>query len=312
MAQAAVVALVLALVSGCGIPLEHINDLRLAQKTGKAVRAEYPRLTKDVPYVDNAADLQKLDIYRPDTEGLAPVLVFVHGGYWQYGHRSEYAALGKTFTDEGFVTVLPDYRLYPDVHHPDWITDTVAALNWVMKNIDQYGGDPARIVVAGHSAGSQILALIATDDEFRDQLEFPIERLAGIALLSGPFDYDAGAKRDIKAVHKIMGSDELYESTQPEKYIRPDLPPTLILNGGEDNLTPETQARAYAEKLLAAGAPVRYEVLPGGDHYTMVLDMLPGRNGPSMILFRQFLREKTMRTTTSPGIRRVSPFATRG
>lgn len=282
----------LVVATGCGVPVKHIPALYDAIQTSKEFRTSYSELTADIPYLDNAIDLQKLDIYKPKTKEPAPVLVFIHGGFWQSGHRSEYAALGKTFCARGFVTVLVDYRLAPEVTYPVFSEDGAAAVNWVMKNIEKYGGDPNRVFLAGHSAGAQIVADLVTNDVFRNKLDFDLKKLRGVVILSGPFDFSTGRATDIMIIKKVMQTDDNFERSQPIRYIRGDVPPMLIINGGDDNLTGEKQAADYAKAMKAAGAFVRYEMIPKGDHYTIVLDMVPGQEGPTLDVMMDFFKNQ--------------------
>ena len=282
----------LVVATGCGVPVKHIPALYDAIQTSKEFRTSYSELTADIPYVDNAIDLQKLDIYKPKSKEPAPVLVFIHGGFWQSGHRSEYAALAKTFCARGFVTVLVDYRLAPEVTYPVFSEDGAAAVNWVMKNIEKYGGDPNLVFLAGHSAGAQIVADLVTNDVFRNKLDFDLKKLRGVVILSGPFDFGTGRATDIMIIKKVMQTDDNFERSQPIRYIRGDVPPMLIINGGDDNLTGEKQAADYAKAMKAAGAKIRYEMIPKGDHYTIVLDMVPGQEGPTLDVMMDFFENQ--------------------
>lgn len=279
-------------ITGCGIPLKHIAPLYDALQTSKEFRATYPGLTADIPYIENAVDLQKLDIYTANSEEPAPVFVFIHGGFWQSGHRKEYAALGKTFSKHGFVTVLVDYRLAPEVTYPVFSNDCADALNWIVNNIQNYGGDPNLIFLTGHSAGAQITADLVTNDSVKNLLAFDLEKLRGVVIFSGPFDYSTGKPSDVKIIRKVMQNEENFDRSQPIRYIRGDVPVMLIINGDEDRLTGQEQAATYAKAMEKAGAPVRYEAIPGGDHYSVVLDMVPGQEGPTLKVLLDFLNQR--------------------
>lgn len=289
----ALLALVLLLfTSGCGIPWKHINALHESQNIGKEVLETYPHLSANISYNKGDSDLQKLDIYGVAPGESAPVYVFIHGGFWQYGHRSEYASLGKTITDQGWILVLVDYRLFPKVAYPEIPKDCIDAVNWIHAHIAEYGGDPNRMIIAGHSAGAQLTTVLLTDDDYRSQLEFDPLDLAGAAILSGPFDFSSGSKNNVKGLRKVMGDEATFDKAQPINYPRKDLPPLLIMNGEFDKLTPEPQAAAYAKLMTEAGADVRYEMLSGGDHYSMMVDMIPGFEGPALKLLADFANEK--------------------
>ncbi len=114
------------------------------------------KLTSDIPYVENGHERQVLDIYTSDSavEGSLPVMFWIHGGGWQTGDKSNVALKPKVLTDRGFVFVSTNYRLLPDVKMDVLIRDVAKSLGWLHRNIAEYGGDPNRIFVGGHSAGA--------------------------------------------------------------------------------------------------------------------------------------------------------------
>ena len=277
--------LVVALVAGAGcgdlpIPARYIPHAIDALLLGAVFHAS-DQATPDLPYADDGHPLHNLDVYVPLGDGPWPVIVFVHGGAWKYTTRTEYAVLGKTFTDAGFVAVLIDYRVYPEVIYPAFCDDTVDALNWVMAHVGEFGGDPERVVLMGHSAGSQLVTIALTDDRFRDRLTFDPLSIRGVAPYSGPFDFDYGDPGTIEDVMEAMGGEENYEAAMPINHVRADVPPLLLVVGEDDDLTVAEQVELYGDEMAAAGADVRVRLLPGIDHNTILLDMVAGREGPA-------------------------------
>ena len=123
------------------------------------------RKDADVAYADGQR--KKLDIYRPEKmTGPAPVVMFVYGGAWAAGERWEYEFVGRAFAAAGYVTVIPDYRLFPEVVYPDFLEDVAQSMKWVEDNIAQYGGDKNRFFIAGHSAGAYNAVMVALDHSF--------------------------------------------------------------------------------------------------------------------------------------------------
>ncbi|MDB5403097.1 MAG: putative hydrolase, partial [Rhodopila sp.] len=108
--------------------------------------------TQDVRYA--AGDRHQLDIYTPEGERSAPVIVFTYGGGWKDGNKGDYRFVAATVASRGFLTVVPDYRLFPSVRFPAFLRDNAAAVAWTKGNISRYGGDPGRIFLMGHSAGA--------------------------------------------------------------------------------------------------------------------------------------------------------------
>ncbi|MFN2473982.1 MAG: alpha/beta hydrolase, partial [Sphingomicrobium sp.] len=135
---------------------------------------------------------QKLDIWAPRhvaSRAKLPVVVFFYGGGWAAGSRSDYGFAGAAYASRGFITVLPDYRLVPQVRFPAFVQDGAAAVRWVHDNIGRYGGDPKRISVAGHSAGAYIGAMLALDPHYLRDAGTDPKVIRAAALLAGPYDF---------------------------------------------------------------------------------------------------------------------------
>jgi acetyl esterase/lipase len=121
---------------------------------------------RDIPYANPPAERQILDVYSPKNAKNLPVVFWIHGGGWQTGDKSSVQIKPQAFMDKGFVFVSTNYRLWPNVDMRTIIRDVAKALGWVHHHIGEYGGDPNRLVVGGHSAGAQLAALICIDDRY--------------------------------------------------------------------------------------------------------------------------------------------------
>lgn len=116
---------------------------------GPAMDANAKVLEKNLAYSDG--DRRKLDIYGPvDAHGPAPVVMFIYGGAWDHGNKEGYEFAGRALAANGFVVVIPDYRLYPEVTYPSFLEDNAAAVKWIEDNISRYGGDTKRFFLMGH------------------------------------------------------------------------------------------------------------------------------------------------------------------
>lgn len=147
--------------------------------------------TATVSYVSNSKpdQLQCLDIYSERNAKRWPVVVMIHGGAWRSGDKSQPQNgrdKARFFLENGFVFVSVNYRLAPEVSHPSQIKDVAAALAWVSKNISKYGGNPAKMVVMGHSAGAHLACLAVTNQKHLAQAGFNIANLRGCILLDAP------------------------------------------------------------------------------------------------------------------------------
>ena len=107
---------------------------------------------------------QKLDVYYPQvTRPNAPVIVFFYGGSWRRGDRERYRFVGQALSSQGYLAVIPDYRLYPEVQFPAFVEDGAASIAWIKKNIPQSENG---IILIGHSAGAHLAALLALDGRY--------------------------------------------------------------------------------------------------------------------------------------------------
>ena len=119
-----------------------------------------------IPYVENGHERQVLDIYVPPNAKDLPVVFWIHGGGWQTGDKSDVKLKPQWFMDHGFVFVSTNYRLWPNVDMGTLIRDVAKSFGWVHKHITEYGGNPNRVLVGGHSAGAQLAAILCTDDRY--------------------------------------------------------------------------------------------------------------------------------------------------
>ncbi len=154
--------------------------------------------TLDVRYATIAGVDPKflsLDIHAPKNAKAAPVVVYVHGGYWKAGDKANTGNLPQFFCGHGFVFVTINYRLAPAAKHPALTQDVARAVAWVHDHIARHGGDPAQIFLTGHSAGAHLVALLGTDAKRLGELGKPLSILRGVI----PLDSAAMDIRDIAA-----------------------------------------------------------------------------------------------------------------
>lgn len=128
--------------------------------------AQAQEVKKDVPYASPGHERQVLDIHAPPNAKGLPVVFWIHGGGWQTGDKSGVQLKPKTFTDKGYVFVSTNYRLLPQVDMGTIVRDIAQSIHWVHDHVAEYGGDPRRVFVMGHSAGAQLAALVCTDDRY--------------------------------------------------------------------------------------------------------------------------------------------------
>lgn len=131
-----------------------------------------------------------LDIYRPQSVASdAPVVLFFYGGSWRTGTRAQYRFVGSRLAQHGVVAIVADYRTWPAAGFPAFMGDAAQAVRWTADHAADYGGNPKRLFIAGHSAGAQIAALLGTDARHLAAVDLTPTDLAGVIGLSGPYDF---------------------------------------------------------------------------------------------------------------------------
>ncbi len=132
----------------------------------EAASEAFSNVKRDIPYADPPHERQVLDVYAPKDAKNLPVVFWIHGGGWQTGDKKDVQIKPQVFMDKGFVFVSTNYRLLPDVDMATIVGDIAKSIHWVRDHIAEYGGDPKRLFIMGHSAGAQLAALICTDDRY--------------------------------------------------------------------------------------------------------------------------------------------------
>ena len=235
---------------------------------------------------------QRLDIYAPKGASALPVIVFFYGGSWKSGARGDYAFVGQALAAQGFVVVVADYRLVPQVRFPAFVEDGAAAVGWTADHIAAHGGDPARIAVAGHSAGGYIAIMLALDQRWLAARPGVIKAAVGVA---GPYDFAPFAPGG--AAEAAFGQAADIAATQPITYARGDAPPLLLLTGDSDTTVRPRNAEVLAAAVTARGGRVQTATYPGVGHIGIILALSKPFRGKAPVVadMIEFL-------TTAPGI----------
>jgi len=230
------------------------------------------RLARGIAYGPNGR--QKLDIYAPRWgRGPWPVAFFVYGGSWMDGDRKNYEFAGRALAALGYVVVIADYRLLPEVEFPGFLEDCAEALGWVAGHIGRHGGDPRHIALMGHSAGAYNVLMLALDPTYLlPDLRAHIRCVVG---LSGPYDF---LPFDGPISLRTFGAVRRPERTQPINHSMQGAPPMLLGTGDRDTLVMPRNTVALAAKLRAAGVPVEEHHYPRLGHPQPLLALgIPGR-----------------------------------
>lgn len=219
---------------------------------------------------------QSLDIYVPEnTTTPAAVLVFYYGGSWQSGRRQDYKFVGEAFASLGYVTVIADYRLYPEVYFPTFVEDAAHALVWVHGHIATYGGDANNIFVSGHSAGAYNAVMLSVNDSYLKKAGGKPEMIRGTIGLAGPYDFLPFTDADIIAIFsKAKAAD-----TQPITFANHRTPPMLLATGDADETVGVKNTVNLAKALTQHGTAVTVKRYPDVAHIGIVLSLAHGFRG---------------------------------
>lgn len=262
---------VLAVLAGCTSldTLNAVNGLTPGDGAASAV-------ARDVAYGSDAR--QRLDVYAPKAAHDAPVVVFFYGGSWNSGSRADYSFAGRALAARGYVVVVPDYRLVPQVRYPAFVEDGAAAVAWTVANAGRFGGDPARLATMGHSAGGYIAVLLALDERWLAAAGVPGVVKAAVGL-AGPYDFAPFAPGGAAAA--AFGQVADARTTQPISFARADAPPLLLLQGSDDTTVKPRNAAALA---AALGRPESVKFYPGIGHIGIILALSKPFRGKAPVL----------------------------
>lgn len=224
-------------------------------------------IVSDLVY-DRKTD-QRLDLYLPSGEPGAvgwPVIVFLHGGRWQEGRKDDYRFVGMALAAHGYLVAIPDYRKYPAVRFPAFVEDAAAAVARVSEEIADYGGDPKRIFLSGHSAGAHIGALLASDARYLAAQGLTSKAIRGFAGLAGPYHFTPKAPDLVE----MFGPPDRFPEMQASRFIDGDEPPMLLLYGLDDETVNPVNLERMETALAARGVCHRAIRYPGLDHIEIV------------------------------------------
>lgn len=214
---------------------------------------------------------QRLDIYTPTSARPAtgwPIVVFFYGGSWNTGARSQYRFVGEALASRGVLTLVADYRLYPEVRYPDFLSDSAQAMAYGLDEAANLGGDPKRVFLMGHSAGAYNAAMLALDARWLKEARHGPNELAGWIGLAGPYDFYPITNQDAKPV---FFHPNYPANSQPIGFTRPDAPRTFLAAAHQDKVVnPQRNAVQLAHSLEAVGVPVTLKLYPYAGHTTLI------------------------------------------
>ena len=227
------------------------------------------RLNANLPYGANVR--QQSDLYRPlgpAPPGGYPLVVFFYGGTWNSGQRADYRFVGEALAERGLMTLVADYRLYPEVSYPDFLDDCAAAVRYAFNQAAGWGANPQRIFLLGHSAGAYNVSMLALDQRWLAKQSLQPMQLAGWGGLAGPYDFLPIVNPEAKPVFHFPDTPV---NSQPIRHVDHNTPPAFLAAARHDDLVdPQRNSAQLASALQARAVPVTLRLYDHVSHLTLL------------------------------------------
>jgi acetyl esterase/lipase len=209
---------------------------------------------------------QKLDIYGPRvaTEPM-PVVIYIYGGAWNEGDRRDFAFVGRWLAALGYLVVVPDYRVLPEVEYPVFLEDCAAAVRWTLQHAAEFGGDAARLALMGHSAGAYNAVMLALEPAYG--VADAIDAVVG---LSGPYNF---YPFDVPISIRTFSAAAAPLATQPVNLVSGAAPPMFLASADDDTVVGPQNTVALAGRLRESGVPVIERHFPRFTHPSTLLEL---------------------------------------
>jgi acetyl esterase/lipase len=325
----------LAVALALGLPACRVTDVPLWGPAGPAPGdACAVERVQGVPYCDGPdADAlrHRLDLYLPEGRKDYPVVLLVHGGAWIMGDNrccGLYPAVGAFLASRGIGAVLPNYRLSPEVRHPEHVKDVARAFAWTHKHIARYGGRPDQIFLAGHSAGGHLVALLATDERYLRAEGLTTADIKGVIAVSGvyripegnlgvtlggatplafrldelapprgvgwsPLTALPGLPMSLNVFGPAFGNDpQARADASPLQHVRPGLPPFVLFSAQKDLPTLPAMAEEFAHALQEHGGQAELITVAERNHNSVMFRAIT-TNDPVARAMLEFIRART-------------------
>ncbi len=234
----------------------------LAQKKGEGPFFK----VADIPYAKLAKEprLNALDIYMPKKGSKSPVIIWVHGGLWAFGDKSDVGIKPAYFTEKGYIFVSINHRLSPDIKHPGHMQDVAHALVWVYNNIVHYSGDPEKIFLMGYASGAQMSVMITVNKRYLDEAQGSLDMIKGVISVDGlGFDVakiipDNNNKVKDWCLDTFGLTEQEWREASPVTHIVPGMkvPPVFLAYSGVKTPT-ESDALNLAKKFKDSGITIQ-------------------------------------------------------
>ena len=222
---------------------------------------------RDIAY--GSSPRQRMDLYEPASasEVPAPVVIFFYGGSWQGGEKSDYLFVADALTSKGFIAIIADYRVYPEVKFPAFVEDGALVVRWARDHVGDWRGDPSRIYVMGHSAGAHIAALLALDPRYLSAVGLDRSVIRAMVGLAGPYDFLPFHSETLRT---LFGPPDGWAQTQPINFVDGKEPPMLLQSGSWDTTVGPGNSERLIAKICEHGGSARAIFYRGIGHRTLI------------------------------------------
>lgn len=251
-----------------------------------------PKIQRDVPYAEPKSERRMLDVYAPAEGKDQPIVVWIHGGGWRAGNKASVQTKPKAFVDKGFVFISTTYRFTPEATVKEMTGDIARAIRWTHDHAKDFGGDPKRIFVMGHSAGAHLAALVCTDERYLKAEGLSLSNIRGcvpvdVSVYDIPKRLKDGGSVPPTTFEAIFGkTEESHRDLSPAAHVAKgkQIPPFLILHVAS---RPDTKAQSewFAAKLKEAEVPATVVAAEGKTHGSISGDLGKDGDKPTKALF---------------------------
>jgi acetyl esterase/lipase len=257
-----IVGLAVLLVGGVAVayviaPLPVFNALMIKDPGAKLI-------DRNIAYGENPR--QRYNLFAPEQGNNFPLLIFVQGGAWQFADKEGYDFVGHAFASKGYLTAVIDYRLVPEVQYPAFVDDTAKAVAHMRAEAGKHGGDPTRVYLVGHSAGAYNIIQAMLNPAFAAEME----NVKAAAAMAGPYKFVP--LTDARAI-KAFSNFSPVEETQPEKFLRPDQPPILLVHGVDDTEVLPASSEYFYNEIKKVTNRVELHIYSSTNHVSILGDL---------------------------------------
>jgi len=246
-------------------PISFINIISPSNHYGKKTDIAYGEFER-----------QKLDIYIPnyleEVNKNSTVVVYFHGGGWEFGDKKKYKFIASRLTKEGYIVIIPNYRVYPNAVFPAFVEDAALAVAWIKKNLNNYAIHTKNIYLMGHSAGAHIASLLTSDKRYFDRAGVNGEDIAGFIGMAGPYNFLPLTNNKRKKIFP----KKLRFNSQPINFVDGIKIPYLLLHGVDDMTVLPRNSKTLAEKILSTNGNVTLKLYEDTNHREIIMPFVPG------------------------------------